>query len=188
MSFEIEKTEFPGLNLIRFHRFQDARGEFKKILDGAFYRKHNLLPSIEQLNFSQNPKAGTLRGLHYQKPPVWEKKILFCLAGEIFDVGVDLRRNSPTYMKSFSMTLNAEEPVGIIMPKGFAHGYLTLQDNSSLLYFCDEAYQAGTEGIVRYNDPRFGIKWPMQPTSISAKDSEAPLIDSNFAGYDLPLE
>ena len=136
-----------------------------------------------QINQSQNARRGTLRGLHYQHPPMAEAKYIRCIRGAVYDVIVDIRKGSPTLMQHAGVELSAQNQQGIYVPHGFAHGFITLQDDTELVYHHTEYYAPGHEGGLRYNDPALGIKWPLTPTVMSAKDPLYPLIsETAFTG------
>jgi dTDP-4-dehydrorhamnose 3,5-epimerase len=123
-----------------------------------------------QVNNSLSAQKGTLRGMHYQLPPKAETKIVRCVRGAFFDMILDIRNGSPTFGKSFGAELSAENRLMMYVPKGFAHGFLTLADDTEAFYFVDEFYAPDYERCIRYNDPKFALEWPTAPTVISDKD------------------
>jgi len=127
-----------------------------------------------QANTSYSKTAGTLRGMHYQLGESAEAKLVKCIAGSIFDVALDLRPGSPTFGKSYGTTLSAANRFMLYVPQGCAHGFLTLEDDTELLYFVSHAYDGAAERVVRWDDLAFNIAWPMQPVVLSAKDALAP--------------
>lgn len=134
--------------------------------------------SLIQSSFVENPKAKTLRGLHFQSLPFSENKIVYCISGKVFDVVVDLREESNTYKEHITIELGPKEKyLGLMIPRGCAHGYLTLEDNSSLLYFMDREYSPKFSKGLFWNDPTLCIKWPSEPALISERDSKWPLLD-----------
>jgi dTDP-4-dehydrorhamnose 3,5-epimerase len=137
---------------------------------------------IVQANISRNPKAGTLRGLHFQAPPHEEAKLVQCVRGRIFDVAVDLRRHSPSFRRSVCTELSGDGNRMFLIPKGCAHGYLTLEDDSDILYYMGDAFVPGVGQGVRWNDPAFSIPWPAAPRLISPRDAAYP--DFDAAGRD----
>ena len=125
---------------------------------------------VVQVNLSFNEERGTLRGMHYQRAPHEESKLVRCIRGSIFDVVVDLRKESPTYLKWFGTTLSADNRRALVVPKGFAHGYQTLEDHSEVLYLVSQYYEPGAGGGARYDDPLVGIEWPLAAANISEQD------------------
>jgi len=170
-----KKTKIKGLYIIEPELKIDERGYFARIFCKNEFKKIGFDFKIVQINRSLTKKRGTIRGLHFQKPPKSEDKIVVCLKGKIFDVALDLRKNSPTFGKWFSVELSEENKKMFLIPKGFAHGFQTLTDNCEILYFVSEFYFPKYEGGVRWNDPFFNIKWPLKPTIISEKDKNWPL-------------
>jgi len=128
------------------------------------------------MNFSFNKKKGTLRGMHYQEAPFEETKLIRCTSGKVFDVAVDLRKNSDTYLKWFGAELSRENLRMILIPGGFAHGFITLEDNSELIYHHTEYYNPSAEKGIRYDDKTVNIKWPAEVRVISDKDKSYPFI------------
>ena len=145
----------------------------KQLLDGK---------NIVQINHSLTCRKGAIRGMHFQYPPKAESKIVRCLAGEIYDVIVDLRENSPTYLKWHGEILSYENMNLMYIPEGFAHGFQTLKENCELLYLHTEFYSPDHEGGVRYNDQKINIRWPLEITEISHKDERHPLLTSDSKG------
>ena len=135
--------------------------EFKNLLNGS---------EIVNINFSQSIKSGTLRGMHFQKYPHQEKKFVRCISGRIYDVIIDLRRDSITYLNWFGVELNSENKKMIYIPEGFAHGYQTLEDNSEIIYCVSNYYSPKDEAGCRFDDPSLKIEWPLEITEISNKD------------------
>jgi len=137
-------------------------------------RQHGLSAKIAQMNNSLSAQKGTLRGLHYQLPPHAETKIVRCVRGAVWDCIVDLRPGSPTFKQWHGAELSAENRTMVYVPKGFAHGFVTLVEDSELVYMVDEPYNAQCERGIRWNDPAFGITWPLAPTLVSERDQEHP--------------
>ena len=174
--FKFLKTYIKDLYLIKPKVFSDNRGDFFRYFCFDDYKKIFFKNKILQTNICTNKSSGTLRGLHYQKSPYSETKIITCVSGEIFDVAVDLRRKSKTFMKYFGTKLSAKNKYIFIIPKGFAHGYITLKKNSTVVYLVDNKYNPESECGIRYNDPNIRVKWPTKPKFISIKDK-------NFTDY-----
>ena len=167
----ITQTEIPGAYLIIRKPYVDKRGSFARMFCRNELEAVGINASIAQINLSANNKKGTLRGLHYQLGDAAEDKLVTCISGVIFDVCVDLREDSPTYMEWVGETLSAENGLSLYVPKGCAHGYLSLSDNAGVLYFTTQFYIPNSEGGYRYDDPSFGIKWPLEkPYIMSDKD------------------
>lgn len=149
---------------------EDERGFFARIFCVNEFDHMGLDRNIVQINISRNALKGTLRGMHYQLPPKAETKIVRCTHGSLFDVILDLRPDSPTFGKWFGAELTADNHHMMYVPKGFAHGFLTLEADTEACYLVTEFYAPEAERGIRYNDPRFGIQWPFKPSVISGKD------------------
>ena len=163
-------TEFENLFVINIEENIDDRGFFDRAWCKREFELQGLEIDIVQSNISGNKTKGTLRGLHYQKEPFAEDKIITCLTGEMYDVVIDLRVNSTTYLKWKSFYLTPENRKMLFIPAGFAHGYQTLKNNTLILYYSSNFYNPMAELGIRYDDPFFKIKWPQKVRSISAKD------------------
>ena len=173
----VRPTPLPGLAVIEQTPAADARGSFTRLYCRRSFLEHGLEPVGEQWSVSFNRLAGTLRGLHYQAEPHAETKLIRCAAGAVFDVVVDLRADSPTRGRCFCIELSAREPVMLYVPPGFAHGFLTLQDASEVLYAISPDYVPEAARGVRWNDPALAIPWPRPPAVISERDAGLPLWD-----------
>jgi len=169
-----KETDLPGVFLIDIKPIEDSRGFFARSWCQEEFAEHGLDPAISQVNMSFNPHAGTLRGLHYQREPDGEAKTVRCVRGAIFDVAVDMRESSPNYLKWVGQELSADNRRALYIPKGFAHGYLTLAPDTELLYSASAPYAAGSEVGIRYNDPALAIAWPEAVQVISEKDEAWP--------------
>jgi len=163
----------------------DHRGFFARVFDETLFRDQGLAHRFVQVNNSLSVEAGTLRGLHYQVAPSGEDKLVRCVGGAVFDVVLDLRSESATFGCWAAAELTAENRRLMYAPKGCAHGFLTLEPNSELIYFASSAYVGADERIVRWDDKRFDIRWPRPPAVLSNKDREAPDYDpaSHLSGY-----
>lgn len=135
-----------------------------------------------QINQSINHKIGTFRGLHFQRPPYGDTKLIRCISGKVYDVLVDVRKDSETFLKYVGLELSEENKKMLFVPEGFAHGFITLEDNSQLIYHHTTIYKPGFEDGVNYNDPKLELKLPIDIRVISQKDSNIPLIDNQFKG------
>ena len=175
-------TEAPvkGAYVIDLERRGDERGFFARVFCDRELSERGLTPHFVQANDSLSTQRGTLRGMHYQLAPKAETKLVRCIRGELYDVVLDLRRDSPTFGQSFGATLSAENRRMMYVPKGCAHGFITLADETEALYFVDEIYAPDLERGVRWNDPRFRIAWPIEPVVLSAKDQSWRLFDPAY--------
>ncbi len=174
-------TPLAGSFVIEMELFRDDRGFFSYTFNRAQFKQNGLPEEIFQSNLSFNHRAGTLRGMHFQAPTKAQPKLVRCTAGAIFDVIVDLRPQSTTHRKWFGVELSAENRRSLFIPAGFAHGFQTLTESAEVLYdmFAERAAEA--ERGVRYNDPAFGIRWPMEVSVISDRDR-------SYASYDPAAE
>ncbi len=167
-------TAIAGAYLIELDTIEDERGFFARLWDEEEFKQRGLFSRIVHANISGNPRAGTLRGLHYQIAPHEEAKIVRCARGSIFDVALDLRPASPTFKKWASARLAADKPYMFYIPEGCAHGFQTLENNSDVFYFMSDAYYPECARGVRFDDPAFGIAWPLPVSVISEKDRSYP--------------
>lgn len=171
------QTSLQDAYLIDLNKISDQRGFFARLFCKKEFASHGLETSIVQANNSFSSETGTLRGLHYQLPPKEESKLVRCISGSFYDVIVDLRPNSPTFKSSFGAILSAQNRLMMYVPKGFAHGFLTLEPNSEILYLVSEFYSQELERGIRWNDPSFNIQWPITPKVISERDRNHPLFN-----------
>lgn len=167
-------TPVDGAYVIDVNRIGDSRGYFGRLWCERELEKHGLLAHIKQSNIGFSPEAGTLRGLHYQKAPHQEVKIVRCTRGAVFDVVVDIRRDSPTYRKWYGIELNPDNSSMLYVPEGCATGYLTLMDNSEIYYNTSEFYAPDSATGIRHDDPLFDIDWPGEIKTISDNDTNWP--------------
>ena len=163
-------TPLTGAYLIDLDKKEDHRGFFARAFCENEFRQRNLFTRFSQVNNSFSLQKGTLRGMHYQLAPKAEAKLVRCIRGSLFDMILDLRPSSPTFGHSFGAELSADNCRMIYVPKGFAHGALTLMNETEMIYFVDEFYSPTFERVIRYNDPKFNLKWPLAPIVISDKD------------------
>ena len=168
------ETEQKGAYIIEPERLEDERGFFARSWCKREFEAHGLNPNLAQCNISFNKTKGTLRGMHYQVAPYQETRLVRCTSGAIYDVLIDLRPNSQTFKKWFSVTLSAENRKMIYVPENFAHGFLTLEDNTEVFYQMSEFYAPECAGGVKWNDPAFNIQWPEEIKVISKKDKNYP--------------
>ncbi len=167
-------TPIPDVYIIELEQKGDERGFFARMFCSDEFTSRGLEGTFVQANDSYSKSRGTLRGLHYQLPPHAETKMVRCLQGSIFDVVVDIRPESPTFTQWFGMTLSSENRKMMYVPEGCAHGFLTLEEDSEILYLVSAAYSPNAERGIRWNDPAFSIEWPLQPVVISERDSIHP--------------
>jgi dTDP-4-dehydrorhamnose 3,5-epimerase len=164
------ETPIEGAFLVDLEKRGDERGFFARAFCEREFAAHGLAARFVQINDSLSARRGTLRGMHYQLAPRAETKVVRCIRGALHDVILDLRRGSPTFGRSFGAELSAENRRMMYVPKGFAHGFVTLADDTEALYLVDEPYAPEQERGVRWDDPRFGIRWPIPPVVLSDKD------------------
>lgn len=176
------ETDIKDLFIIEPEPFEDDRGKFYRIFCLNELKEIGHTKKIVQANQSLSKQKGTIRGMHFQYPPKVEIKIVKCINGSVFDVTIDLRKKSPTFLQWYGVILSAENMNIMYIPEGFAHGFQTLENNSELLYFHTEFYSPEYEAGIRYNDPAIKIKWPLEITNISKRDREHELINENFKG------
>lgn len=176
------ETNLKGLHIIDLEPIQDDRGKFQRIFCMDEFNQIHHEKNIVQINKSLTKKKGAVRGLHFQYPPKAEIKIITCLSGSVFDVAVDIRKDSPTYLKWHGEILAAENEKMIYIPEGFAHGFQTLNEDSELLYLHTEFYSPKHEGGIRFDDPKINIEWPLEITMVSNRDKQFKLLDKSFKG------
>ena len=182
MPFAFEKLPIPGPLLIKPGILRDQRGTFMEIYRYSEFANAGITGHFIQDNFSKS-KKNTLRGLHYQKNPKAQGKLVCCLKGKIFDVAVDIRVGSPTYAQWISMELSEENNFILYIPAAFAHGFLALSDTAEVIYKCTEEYSPKDEGGIIWNDPDIKIRWPVENPTLSEKDKKLPALraaDNNF--------
>lgn len=181
-SFTATPSPLPGLAVVQRKRLEDPRGFFSRLFCADELAAVGFALPIAQINQTLTSKRGAVRGLHFQHPPHAEDKFVSCLRGEIFDVAVDLRRGSATFLKWHAEVLSADNCRSLFIPQGFAHGFQTLTDDCELLYLHSRPYAAGAEGALNANDPALAIAWPRAFTDISERDSAHPHITADFNG------
>jgi dTDP-4-dehydrorhamnose 3,5-epimerase len=159
----------------------DDRGHFARAYCEEEFARHGLISTYSQANLSDNRAAGTVRGMHFQKPPHAEVKLVRCVRGAIYDVIVDIRPESPTYLMWFGAVLSANNGLMMYVPEGFAHGYQTIEHDSTAFYLVSKAYMPGSEAGLRYDDQKIGINWLLPPQKVSLKDANWPLITPGTA-------
>lgn len=182
MNNTVNQHSFNGIKILDRSFFSDQRGSFSKVLSAKSLRDIGVEFSVKQINHSITSLAGSVRGMHFQKPPHHEKKLISCIKGEIFDVAIDLRADSDTFLQYFSVELSAENKKTILIPEGFAHGFQTLSDDCELLYAHSKEYIANSEGGLNPLDPFLNIKWPLAISKISDRDQNHEFIPNQFKG------
>jgi dTDP-4-dehydrorhamnose 3,5-epimerase len=169
-----KETKLKGSFIIEIERLKDQRGFFARGWCKREFETQGLVSRLVQANISLNKKRGTLRGMHYQVAPHAETKVVRCTRGSVYDVIIDLRPDSPTYKQWLGVELTADNRRMLYVPKGFAHGYQTLEDDSEVFYYVSEFYTPAAERGFRYNDQALAIKWPLEVQVISDKDMNWP--------------
>ena len=164
------ETELKGAYIIELEKFEDERGFFTRVWDKKIMQDQGLKSDLVQMSFSFSKKKGTLRGMHFQKEPFREVKIVKCIQGKIFDVIIDLRVESKTYKKWIGVELSADKQKMIYVPEGFAHGFQTLEENTHVLYQMSNWFSPEHEKGIRWDDKDFNIRWPITDLIISKKD------------------
>jgi dTDP-4-dehydrorhamnose 3,5-epimerase len=181
----ISESSIAGIWVAEGSIYQDRRGAFSRLFCVEENKSIFNGRSIVQINHSITRATGAVRGLHFQYPPHAELKIVRCLRGRVFDVAVDLRKGSPTFLKWTAIELTPENRSALIIPEGCAHGFQVLEPNSELLYLHTAFYSPSAEGAVPFDDPRIGVDWPLQPTDLSARDLAHPYLNDSFKGISL---
>ena len=176
-SMNTRELTISGADLIEIPTYKDERGSLKKLFEKASLKNKLDEMNIIDINLSTTKTKGTVRGMHFQYSPYAEKKFIQCLQGSVWDVIVDLRSNSPTYLKWDAVELNSSDSRMIIVPEGVAHGFQSLADDSQLLYFHTQAYSKEFESGLRFDDPALEIQWPLEVTKVSERDLSHALIE-----------
>ena len=175
-------TPLAGLMLVRRNPIADERGLLERLFCANEFAAEKIRMPIMQANRTVTARKGTVRGMHFQHPPHADAKLICCLAGKVFDVAIDLRRGSPTFLRWHAEVLSAENHKSLLIPAGFAHGLQTLEDRCELLYFHSAVYAADAEGGIHPSDPRIGITWPLPVDEMSTRDSSHPALTADFEG------
>jgi dTDP-4-dehydrorhamnose 3,5-epimerase len=177
---ELINTYLSGVYIVKPNPIVDNRGFFVRTYCKQEFLSIGFDKNFVQFNHSFNLSKGTIRGLHFQKPPYAEKKYVRCVNGSIFDVVVDIRKDSPTYLQYFNVELSFFNMLGLIIPEGCAHGFQVLEDNTSIIYHHSEFYHPNSEKGLRYDDPVLSIHWPLEVKHISDRDKNFAFIDHQF--------
>ena len=167
---------FDDLKVISRDSFSDSRGDFFKIFNYDDMKKFGWNDQVKQVNFSRTLKKGTVRGMHMQFSKYAEHKIVTCIKGAIFDVAIDLRKNSKTYLKHFSIQLDSSNKLSLMIPPGFAHGFQVIEEDSQIIYTHSKEYNKDYEGGIRPTDTSMNIKWPLSVDGLSERDKNLPLL------------
>ena len=173
---KVERLAIPEVLLIEPARFQDARGFFSEVWSRRALAQHGLDVDFVQDNHSLSRETGVLRGLHFQTPPAAQGKLVRVVRGAILDVAVDIRQGSPSYGRHVAAVLSAENWKQLWVPRGFAHGFCTLEPDTEVIYKVDAPYDRGCDAGIRWDDPALGIDWPVRDPVLSDKDRVAPLL------------
>jgi dTDP-4-dehydrorhamnose 3,5-epimerase len=180
--FDILDTPLAGLRVIQRKPIGDSRGYLERLFCMNELQTLAMGKHIAQINHTLTASRGTVRGMHFQRPPHAEIKFVSCLRGEVFDVAVDLRHNSPTFLHWYAEVLSADNHKTLVIPEGFAHGFQTLTDNCEMLYFHTHTYQPEAEGGLNAQDPRLNIQWSLPVGDVSPRDGGHPFLDERFSG------
>ena len=171
---KFESTPLPGAFVVTPERLRDERGWFARTFSRSDFAAHGMNPDVLQCNLSHSARRGTLRGMHFQRAPHAEAKLVRCARGAIYDVIVDLRPSSPAYRRHFGVRLDPTDDRMLYVPEGCAHGFLTLEDDTLVFYQMSHVYEPSAAAGVRWNDPAFGIAWPFAPTVMADRDRNYP--------------
>lgn len=182
--FDFAPTPIAGLMLVQRRRLEDSRGFLSRFYCAEEFKGAGLRQPISQINHTLTRCTGTVRGMHFQLPPHAETKLVSCLRGEVFDVAVDLRRNSPTFLNWHGEVLSAANQRSLLIPEGYAHGFQALTDDCELVYLHTAAYQPAAEGALNATDPRLAIAWPMAITEMSDRDRGHTMLTNEFDGVE----
>lgn len=183
--FDFQDTPLEGLTLIQRKKIEDNRGFFSRFFCAEEFITLGLDKTIAQINHTLTKQIGAVRGLHFQMPPFAEIKIVSCLKGKIFDVAIDLRRGSKTFLQWHGEILSAENSCSLFIPEGFAHGFQALTEDCELIYLHSAPYNQPSEGALNVNDPRLSIRWPLPISELSDRDSAHPFLEADFEGLEL---
>ena len=175
-------TGLPGLHRVQRRLNTDDRGHFARLFDLEALQTLGWHGGVAQVNHSATRYAGTVRGLHLQRPPHAEWKLVSCVRGRVWDVGVDLRQNSPTFLHWHAETLDADQGLALLLPPGVAHGFQALSDEAELVYVHSQPHRPDHDSGVHPLDPRLALPWPLPPIRLSAKDQAWPALDNDFQG------
>ena len=180
--FDCIDTPLLGLKVIQRKRIEDSRGFLSRFFCANEFNAYGFNKPVSQINHTLTRQKGAVRGLHYQQPPHAEIKLVSCLKGEIFDVAVDLRKDSPTFLHWHGEILSDNNQRSLLIPEGFAHGFQTLTEDCELIYLHSAPYVKEAEAALNVTDPKLDIAWPLNMTELSEKDRSHPMIKLDFEG------
>jgi dTDP-4-dehydrorhamnose 3,5-epimerase len=185
MAMDVKVTPIAGLYIVGTTPFQDRRGAFARLF--CEWEMASVIGSrhIAQINHSRTSSVGAVRGMHYQRAPHAEMKMVRCLKGRVWDVAVDLRQGSPTLQQWYAHDLTPDNALMMVIPEGCAHGFQVMEPDSELLYLHTAAYAPAAEGGVRHDDPAIGIDWPLPVCDLSDRDRQHPLLTHEFQGLEI---
>ena len=182
--FDASRTPLSGLIVLTRKQLSDERGHLSRLFDAEGMAAFGWTDGIAQVNETLTRHKGTVRGLHFQRPPAAEAKLITCLKGAILDVAVDIRLGSPTYLQHHAVKLSADNLKSMLIPQGFAHGFQALTDDVQLIYAHSGPYRADVEGGLSPTDPKLAISWPLPPIHLSPRDQSHLLVDEGFIGIE----
>lgn len=180
--FDCIDTPLAGLKVIQRKPIEDARGFLSRFYCAEEFKNYGFNKPINQINHALTKQKGAVRGLHYQQAPYAEIKLVSCIKGEIFDVAVDLRKDSPTFLQWHGEVLNERNQRSLLIPEGFAHGFQTLTEGCELIYLHTAPYVKEAEAALNVGDPKLNIAWPLSITELSERDRSHPMIENDFEG------
>ena len=183
--FSLAETQFADVKLVRRKVLTDDRGYLERLFCDRDLQTIMMDRTIRQINRTFTAKRGAVRGMHFQWPPFADAKLVTCIRGKVFDVVVDLRRGSKTFLQWHGEILSNEEPKSLFVPEGFAHGFQTMSEDCELVYLHTACYETGAEGAINAQDPMVSIKWPEAITELSPRDALHPMLDADFQGIAL---
>jgi len=182
---KLVSTGIAGVFVAETNAFQDSRGAFARLFCEAELADELAGRTIQQINLSRTAAVGAVRGMHFQFAPHAEMKMVRCLKGRVWDVAVDLRQGSPTFLQHHAQELSAVNALMLLIPEGCAHGFQVLESDSELLYLHTASYTPSAEGGVRFDDPALSLSWPLQITDLSERDKQHPFLNKDFRGITL---
>lgn len=180
--FDCIDTSLNGLKVLQRKVIEDERGFLSRVFCAEAFAEYGFKKAINQINHTLTQQKGSVRGLHYQLPPYAEIKLVSCIKGEVFDIAVDLRKDSPTFLHWYGEVLSESNRRSLLIPEGFAHGFQTLTDDCEMLYLHSAPYVKEAEAAINITDPRLAINLPLKITDRSEKDASHPMINNNFEG------
>ena len=184
-NFQVLPTSLPGPILLKRWKHEDTRGVFSRIYCKEQLKENEITMDISQINFSYTANPGAVRGMHFQKAPSADAKVVTCIRGKVWDVVIDIRKRSPSLLKWHGQILSASECSSLFIPEGFAHGFQTLSADCEMVYLHSESHSAECEGGIRFDDPRVAIQWPLEVSDLSARDRSHPVVSQAFLGIDV---